>query len=84
MDIRRKRANEAPVTSDGYSVLVHRLWPRGLPTTDAQIDEWARAARLRESPRRVRKGRLTLVYSRDEEHDAAVPAELPRRERRSV
>jgi uncharacterized protein YeaO (DUF488 family) len=42
MDIRRKRAYEAPAASDGYRVLIDRLWPRGVPKTDAEIDEWAR------------------------------------------
>ena len=42
MDIRRKRAYDAPATSDGYRVLIDRLWPRGVSKTDAEIDEWAR------------------------------------------
>ena len=42
MDIRRKRAYDAPATSDGYRVLIDRLWPRGVSKTDAAIDEWAR------------------------------------------
>jgi uncharacterized protein YeaO (DUF488 family) len=86
MGTRRKRADHAPATSGGYSVLVERLWPRGVPKTDAEIDEWAHAVKLRELPRRARKVRLTLVYSdRDEEHhDAVLPIERPRRGRRSV
>lgn len=31
-----------PRPSDGYRVLVDRLWPRGLPKAEAQVDEWAR------------------------------------------
>ena len=42
MDIGRKRAYEPPATSDGYRVLIDRLWPRGVAKTDAEIDEWAR------------------------------------------
>ena len=42
MDIRRKRAYDPPATSDGYRVLIDRLWPRGVSKTDAAIDEWAR------------------------------------------
>lgn len=42
MDIRRKRAYDEPASSDGYRVLIDRLWPRGVPKTDAEIDEWAR------------------------------------------
>ena len=35
-----KRAYEAASRSDGYRVLVDRLWPRGLRTADARLDEW--------------------------------------------
>jgi len=42
LDIRRKRAYDPPAVSDGYRVLIDRLWPRGVPKTDAEIDEWAR------------------------------------------
>lgn len=42
MDVRIKRAYDEPATSDGYRVLIDRLWPRGVAKTDAEIDEWAR------------------------------------------
>ena len=42
MDVRLKRAYEAPEPSDGYRVLVDRLWPRGVSKADARLDEWAR------------------------------------------
>lgn len=35
-----KRIYEAPATSDGYRVLVDRLWPRGVKKEDAFVDEW--------------------------------------------
>ncbi len=35
-----KRAYEPAEKSDGYRVLVERLWPRGLRKADAHIDEW--------------------------------------------
>ena len=38
--IRSKRAYEPPSRSDGYRVLVERLWPRGLRKADAHLDEW--------------------------------------------
>jgi uncharacterized protein YeaO (DUF488 family) len=73
MAVRRRRNRHAFDAADGYRVLVERLWPRGVPKTDAEIDEWAHAARLREVPRIPRRGRLTLVYSaRDEECADAV------------
>jgi uncharacterized protein YeaO (DUF488 family) len=38
--VRLKRAYETPDRSDGYRVLVERLWPRGLRKATAQFDEW--------------------------------------------
>jgi uncharacterized protein YeaO (DUF488 family) len=42
VDIRLKRAYEPAVRSDGYRVLVDRLWPRGITREDVHVDEWAR------------------------------------------
>jgi uncharacterized protein YeaO (DUF488 family) len=42
MDVRLKRAFEAPAAADGYRVLIDRLWPRGVRREDARLDEWAR------------------------------------------
>lgn len=35
-----KRVYEVPAASDGYRVLVDRLWPRGLTKERAAVDEW--------------------------------------------
>src|SRR5262249_39653037 len=35
-----KRVYDEPAKSDGYRVLVDRLWPRGLTKSKAHIDEW--------------------------------------------
>ena len=43
MDIRIKRVYEAASKSDGYRVLVDRVWPRGLTKDAAHVDEWAKA-----------------------------------------
>jgi uncharacterized protein YeaO (DUF488 family) len=43
MTIHLKRAYEAAGRSDGYRVLVERLWPRGLRKDDAHLDEWLKA-----------------------------------------
>ncbi|WP_313642696.1 DUF488 domain-containing protein [Stenotrophomonas sp.] len=40
MDVTLKRAYEAAAKSDGYRVLVDRLWPRGLSKVNAKIDLW--------------------------------------------
>jgi uncharacterized protein YeaO (DUF488 family) len=40
MDVRLKRAYERPATSDGYRVLIDRLWPRGVRKEEARLDEW--------------------------------------------
>lgn len=42
MKILIKRVYEPAVKSDGFRVLVDRLWPRGLSKTTAQIDLWLR------------------------------------------
>lgn len=38
--LRTKRAYDDPAPSDGYRILVDRLWPRGVAKDDADIDEW--------------------------------------------
>ena len=42
MDVRLKRAYEPALDSDGYRVLIDRLWPRGVSREEARLDEWAR------------------------------------------
>src|SRR6185437_7270490 len=42
LDIRLKRAYEAPAKSDGTRVLVDRLWPRGVRKEAAAVDHWFR------------------------------------------
>ena len=42
MNIQIKRAYETAEKSDGYRVLVDRLWPRGVKKEDLQIDEWCK------------------------------------------
>lgn len=42
MSVRVKRAYEAPAKSDGFRVLVDRLWPRGVSKEAARIDLWAK------------------------------------------
>jgi len=42
VDIRLKRAYEPPARSDGYRILIDRLWPRGVSRERADLDEWER------------------------------------------
>jgi uncharacterized protein YeaO (DUF488 family) len=42
VDVRLKRAYETPAASDGYRVLIDRIWPRGITRKRARLDEWAR------------------------------------------
>jgi uncharacterized protein YeaO (DUF488 family) len=42
MALRSKRVYEQAEASDGYRVLIDRLWPRGVSKERARIDEWAR------------------------------------------
>jgi len=45
MSVQVKRVYDEPAKSDGYRVLVDRLWPRGLKKSDAQLKEIAPARR---------------------------------------
>jgi uncharacterized protein YeaO (DUF488 family) len=40
VDVRVKRAYEPAAPSDGYRVLIDRLWPRGVSRERARLDEW--------------------------------------------
>ncbi|QTV79031.1 DUF488 domain-containing protein [Microbacterium sp. NIBRBAC000506063] len=42
MELRVKRAYDTADPSDGFRVLVDRLWPRGVSTERAAIDLWAK------------------------------------------
>lgn len=37
-----KRVYADPAASDGFRILVDRLWPRGLSNADAQVNLWLR------------------------------------------
>jgi uncharacterized protein YeaO (DUF488 family) len=41
-DVRLKRVYEQADTSDGYRVLIDRLWPRGVSRDQANLDSWER------------------------------------------
>jgi uncharacterized protein YeaO (DUF488 family) len=41
VDVRIKRAYEAPTSADGRRVLIDRIWPRGVSRERARLDEWA-------------------------------------------
>ena len=40
VDIRLKRSYDPAASSDGYRVLIDRLWPRGVSREHAKLDEW--------------------------------------------
>lgn len=40
MSIKIKRVYDAPSGSDGYRILVDRIWPRGISKAAAAVDEW--------------------------------------------
>ncbi|PFG39338.1 DNA-3-methyladenine glycosylase [Georgenia soli] len=44
MDLRLARVYDAPGDSDGYRVLVDRVWPRGVSKEDADVDVWLKEA----------------------------------------
>ena len=41
-DVRIKRAYDPVGATDGYRVLVDRIWPRGVRREEVHLDEWAR------------------------------------------
>ena len=43
IEIQLKRAYEPSAKTDGYRVLVERLWPRGVSKETLKIDLWAKA-----------------------------------------
>jgi uncharacterized protein YeaO (DUF488 family) len=42
MNVRLKRAYQPAARSDGYRLLIDRLWPRGVAKEQARLDEWAK------------------------------------------
>lgn len=87
MDLRLKRAYEPASSSDGYRVLVDRLWPRGISRDGAKLDEWERdlapSAALRKwfghQPERFDEFRRRYMKELSEHRDRI--AELRRRAR---
>ena len=41
-ELRYKRIYKTPVETDGFRVLVDKLWPRGMKKENAEIDLWAK------------------------------------------
>ncbi len=52
LQLKLKRAYEAPSDDDGLRILVERLWPRGLSKADAAIDHCV-PIRLMQTPTRA-------------------------------
>lgn len=40
--VKLKRIYEVPEESDGFRILIDRLWPRGISKDEAKIDQWLR------------------------------------------
>lgn len=38
--IQIKRVYDKPSKSDGYRILIDRIWPRGVSKEDAKLDDW--------------------------------------------
>jgi uncharacterized protein YeaO (DUF488 family) len=87
MDVRLKRAYEPAASSDGYRVLIDRLWPRGVSRKRAQLSAWERelapSAELRQwfghQPNRFEKFRRR--YIEELRQQRPLLAELRRRAR---
>src|SRR5690606_41901904 len=42
LKLKIKRIYEHPSQSDGYRIVVDRIWPRGIKKENAKLDEWNR------------------------------------------
>jgi uncharacterized protein YeaO (DUF488 family) len=84
----RKRAYSLPDPSDGFRVLVDRLWPRGLRKEDARIDLWLKEVAPSPALRRwfghdpARWREFRRRYFRELDANAAVVEELRDRARK--
>lgn len=86
--VRLKRIYEPPDPSDGYRVLVDRVWPRGVSKEKAAVDEWAKelapSTELRKwfghDPERFREFRTR--YRRELARSAEALAALRKRSKR--
>ena len=61
MNIQCKRVYDPAEQSDGYRILVDRLWPRGIKKTDLALDEWDKE--ITPSTELRKKQPLTLLYA---------------------
>jgi uncharacterized protein YeaO (DUF488 family) len=90
VDVRLKRAYEPAASSDGYRVLIDRLWPRGVSREHADLDEWdqelAPSTELRQwfghEPRRFEEFRRR--YQEELRHNRSRITELRRRTRKGT
>jgi uncharacterized protein YeaO (DUF488 family) len=90
VDVRVKRAYEPAASSDGFRVLVDRLWPRGVSRERARLDQWDRelspSTELRRwfghRPDRFEEFRRRYLHELSEHRDRI--AELRRRARKGT
>ena len=79
--IQLKRVYDAVEASDGYRVLVDRLWPRGLSREAAQLDDWLKEIApstelrtwFRHEPSRWSTFKQRYFTELDAQHDALAP-----------
>jgi len=69
--IKLKRIYERAEPSDGYRILVDRLWPRGVRKSDAKLDGWLRDL--------APSTGLRKWFEHDPEKMARVPNAIPSR-----
>lgn len=78
MTVSIKRIYDEPSASDGYRVLVDRLWPRGISKDRAQLNEWLKEIAPSPELRRwfnhdpARFAELSARYSDELERNDAV------------
>lgn len=79
--IKIKRVYEKPARTDGYRILIDRLWPRGIKKTELPLHAWSRDLAPSNALRKAfahdvrRWERFRSVY-RKELHSAAAKKEI--------
>ena len=77
MEVFLKRACEEPARTDGFRVLVDRLWPRGKKKADLRLNAWGNPEAKKAIADTVHAAQkysaITLIYAaKDTEHNEAV------------
>ena len=63
-ELKIKRIYEQVEKTDGYRILIDRLWPRGISKNTAHLDEWAKE--VAPTPKDMGNGHVVCCHLYDE------------------